>query len=233
MSYAVWSDDGGRFKAAVTIANRDVRAIKNWKLWFLMPGDQVVSGNGKLRLDQQSRAVTVQTGKVLSPQATETMQFTGRYKDSNAAPMVFQLDGQTCETFVSPKPGEPSRPVEHLSNGTVRLGPVPSKRSPLPGISINPSGVVVPVPVPPGQQPPGTGTPSGSPPGDNGGPLPGDGDGDGDGNEPPPPSPPSLPGNDPSTGTDDDPDAEPSAPPAIESVPPEDVDQDNPPGSFG
>ncbi|WP_084556431.1 protein kinase domain-containing protein [Couchioplanes caeruleus] len=233
VSYAVWSDDGGRFKAAVTIANRDVRAIKNWKLWFLMPGDQVVSGNGKLRLDQQSRAVTVQTGKVLSPQATETMQFTGRYKDSNAAPMVFQLDGQTCETFVSPKPGEPSRPVEHLSNGTVRLGPVPSKRSPLPGISINPSGVVVPVPVPPGQQPPGTGTPSGSPPGDNGGPLPGDGDGDGDGNEPPPPSPPSLPGNDPSTGTDDDPDAEPSAPPAIESVPPEDVDQDNPPGSFG
>ncbi|MFC3386826.1 serine/threonine-protein kinase [Couchioplanes azureus] len=237
VSYAVWSDDGGRFKAAVTIANRDMKAIKDWKLWFLMPGDQVVSGNGKLRLDQQSRAVTVETGRVLSPQATETMQFTGRYKASNAAPMVFQLDGQTCETFVSPKPGEPSRPVEHLSNGTVRLGPVPSKRSPQPGISIDPSGVVVPVPVPPGQQqPPAPGTPSsGGPPGNTGGEQPGTGNGNGSGGddeEPAPPAPPSLP-EEPPTGPDDGQNEEPSAPPSIESVPPEDVDRDEPPRTFG
>ncbi|UQU68508.1 cellulose-binding domain-containing protein [Couchioplanes caeruleus] len=147
VSYAVWSDDGSRFKAAVTLANRDVKAIKNWKLWFLMPGDQVVSGNGKLALDQQNRAVTVQAKTALDPQATQTMQFTGRYEASNSAPMVFQLDGQTCETFVSPKPGEPSRPVEHLTNGQVRLGPVPNRQNPLPGTSVDPSGVIVPVPV--------------------------------------------------------------------------------------
>jgi len=147
VSYAVWSEANNKFKAAITIANRDTAAIKDWKLWFVMPGDQVVSGNGKLKLDQQGRGVTVQSGKVLSPQQTETLQFTGRYKDSNAAPMVFELGGQTCQTFVSPAPGAPSQPVEHLTNGTVRLGPAPTKDSPIPGISINPSGVAVPVPV--------------------------------------------------------------------------------------
>lgn len=149
VSYAVWSDDGDRFKAAVTVANRDTKAIDNWKLWFLMPGDQVVSGNGKLRLDQQNNQVTVSSDKALNSQATTTMQFTGRYDASNAAPMVFQLDGENCDTYVSPKPGDPSRPVEHLSNGQVRLGPVPAADTPIPGISIAPNGVAVPVPVDP------------------------------------------------------------------------------------
>ncbi|MEV4638971.1 cellulose binding domain-containing protein [Actinoplanes sp. NPDC049548] len=227
VSYAVWSDDGGRFKAAVTIANRDTKAVKNWKLWFLMPGDQVVSGNGKLHLDQQARAVTVETGRTLNPQATETMQFTGRYKDSNAAPMVFELGGQACETYVSPKPGEPSRPVEHLTNGTVRLGPVPSEDSPVPGISIDPSGVAVPVPVTstePGK--PGTSTPPSSSPT----PITGPTDDDDDA---PPPEPPSTsssssssPAVDQSTGT--------TTPPPMESDPPTDpADQDDPPSEFG
>jgi serine/threonine-protein kinase len=145
VSYAVWSDENNRFKAAVTIANRDTTAIRDWKLWFVMPGDQIVSGNGKLRLDQQGRGVTVQSKSVLRPQATETLQFTGRYQASNAAPMVFELGGQTCQTFVSPAPGAPSQPVEHLTNGVIRLGPVPTEDSPIPGISINPSGVAVPV----------------------------------------------------------------------------------------
>ncbi|MFI7599683.1 protein kinase [Actinoplanes sp. NPDC049681] len=230
VSYAVWSDDGGRFKAAVTIANRDIKAVRNWKLWFLMPGDQVVSGNGKLKLDQQARAVTVDTGRTLNPQATETMQFTGRYKASNAAPMVFQLDGQTCETFVSPKPGEPSRPVERLSNGTVRLGPVPTRDTPLPGISIDPSGVVVPVPVKPGtgSAPPGSPPPTSGPPAID--PPPNTDDQDDD--DPPAPEPPTTPpsssaspSTDQSTGT--------NSPPPVDTTSPDPVDQDSPPANFG
>jgi hypothetical protein len=147
VSYAVWSDANNRFKAAITIANRNTTAIKDWKLWFVMPGDQVVSGNGRLKLDQQGRTVTVQSRTALSPQQAETLEFTGRYKASNAAPMVFELGGETCQTFVSPAPGAPSQPVEHLDNGTVRLGPPPTADTPIPGISINPSGVAVPVPV--------------------------------------------------------------------------------------
>ncbi|WP_412751738.1 protein kinase domain-containing protein [Krasilnikovia sp. M28-CT-15] len=147
VSYTVWSDDGKRFKAAVTVANRDTVPIKDWDLWFVMPGDQTMSGNGKLKLDQQDRGVTLTSADALSPLRTTTMQITGRYSESNAAPMVFQLDGKTCETFVSGKPGEPSRPVEHLAGGGVRLGPVPTTSNPVPGISIAPNGLAVPVPV--------------------------------------------------------------------------------------
>jgi serine/threonine-protein kinase len=146
----------------------------------------VVSGNGKLKLDQQGRGVTVQSKTVLSPQQTQTLQFTGRYKDSNAAPMVFELGGQTCQTFVSPAPGAPSQPVEVLDNGTVRLGPVPSADTPIPGISINPSGVAVPVPVntssaPVSSAPTSTAPAIVDPPGD------GDGDGEGPPVQPEPP----------------------------------------------
>jgi eukaryotic-like serine/threonine-protein kinase len=193
VSYAVWAQDNHKFKAAITIANRDTSAIRDWKLWFVMPGDQVVSGNGRLKLDQQGRGVTVQSKAVLSPQQTQTLQFSGRYKDSNAAPMVFELGGQACQTFVSPAPGAPSQPVEQLDNGTLRLGPVPTKDTPIPGISINPSGVAVPVPVhtapPAGGTPPTTSPAVIVPPG-GGGIGDGDGDGDGDGEvTPPPPGP--------------------------------------------
>jgi eukaryotic-like serine/threonine-protein kinase len=146
VSYAVWSEADKRFKASVTVANRDNQAIKNWNLWFIMPGDQVLSSSGQtgVNLDQQQQAVTVKGATALSPQKAVTLNFTGRYDVSNAAPMVFQLGGQTCDAYVSPKPGQPSRPVERLSNGQVRLGPPVTPR---PGISIGPGGVVVPVPV--------------------------------------------------------------------------------------
>jgi serine/threonine-protein kinase len=149
VSYAVNSDDGERFKATVTVANRDYRAVKNWNLWFIMQGDQVLSGAGKVSLDQQGRTVTVKSSELLSPQKSKTMTITGRYAESNAAPMVFQLGGENCETYVSGKPGAPSQPVQRLSNGAVRLGP-PVKDNPVPGISVGPGGVVVPVPLPSG-----------------------------------------------------------------------------------
>jgi serine/threonine-protein kinase len=147
VSYTVWSDDGTKFKASVTVANRDTKAINDWKLWFLMSGDQIVSGNGKEKLNQSDQGVTVTSNAALDPQKSKTMEVTGRYKESNAAPMVFQLDGQTCETYVSGKPGAPSQPVEHLTDGTTRLGPVPTSSTPAPGITILPNGVAVPVPV--------------------------------------------------------------------------------------
>jgi serine/threonine-protein kinase len=147
VSYTVWSDDGTRFKASVSVANRDDVPINAWKLWFLMPGDQTMSGNGKQQLTQANSAVTVSAADSLAPQATSTMQITGRYKESNQPPMVFKLGGQTCETYVSGKPGAPSQPVEHLSDNTARLGPVPLTSTPVPGLSTSPNGVVIPVPV--------------------------------------------------------------------------------------
>jgi eukaryotic-like serine/threonine-protein kinase len=152
VSYAVWSDDGARFKAQVTVANRDEAAIKNWNLWFIMNGDQVVSGKlagardvsinaPTVRLDQLGKEVTVTSADTLSPQKATTLTVDGRYAASNAAPLAFKLNGKTCETFVSGKPGAPSRPVEHLSNGTVRLGPIPTTSTPAPGVTIDAKGI--------------------------------------------------------------------------------------------
>jgi hypothetical protein len=139
VSYAVWSDDGVKFKAQVTLANRADVPVNAWSLWFLLPGDQTLSGNGKVALTQQDREVRLTSKTAIKPQRTATMQITGRYTESNTAPMVFKLNNQTCETYVSGKPGEPSLPVEHLENGETRFGdPVTS-----PGISIGPSGNVI------------------------------------------------------------------------------------------
>jgi serine/threonine-protein kinase len=146
VSYAVYSDDQGRFSAQVTVANRADTAVRNWSLWFLMPGDQVVSGKvlGNVHLAQDAHQVTVTSATTLSPQKTLTMPLTGRYVLNNTAPLAFKLNGDTCETFVSPKPGAPSQQVEHLSNGTVRLAPKPvsSSGTPVPGVSVDPKGIV-------------------------------------------------------------------------------------------
>ena len=146
ISYTVWADDGSRFKASVSVANRDVAPVKRWKLWFVLPGDQVLSA--KVPLHQANGAVTVISATTLRPQATQTMQLSGRYRESNATPQVFQLDGKTCETYVSGKPGQPSQPVQHLSDGSTRIGPAPTSPTPVPGLSTKPDGVVVPVSVP-------------------------------------------------------------------------------------
>jgi eukaryotic-like serine/threonine-protein kinase len=141
VSYAVQSiAANGRFKAAVTVANRDDVTLKNWKLWFIMQGDQVVKGSSKVDLSQQDHIVTVNSGGPLSAGKAVTMNFTGRFSKSNAAPMVFQLNRKTCEAYVSAKPGEASRKVELLSDNTVRLTPV---TKPPAGIAVGPGGVVI------------------------------------------------------------------------------------------
>ncbi|MFC3990144.1 serine/threonine-protein kinase [Actinoplanes siamensis] len=142
VSYAVWSQEKGRFKAQVTLANRGDRAVEDWKLWFLMPGDQTVSGQGKVDLLQDNRAVTVQSAAALEPQENTTLEISGRFVRSNAAPMLFQLNGKTCQAYVSGEPGEPSRPVEQLSDGTVRLGAPATDSTPVPGISVDTGGIV-------------------------------------------------------------------------------------------
>ena len=142
VSYAVWSDTGtGQFKAQVTLANRDETSIDKWKLWFIMPGDQVVSGQGKVRLTQAGPAITVTSGAPLKGQTTLSLPIAGRYQQNNTPPLAFMLNDRSCETFVSSKPGEPSKQVVNLSNGDTKLV-APSTTSPLPGVSVDPDGTV-------------------------------------------------------------------------------------------
>jgi serine/threonine-protein kinase len=142
VSYAVWTDANGRFKAEVTVANRADTAVTDWKLWFIMPGDQVVRGDGKMQLTQDKHTVTVSSKVDLKPQKTLTLPISGRYVKNNAVPQAFELNKQTCETYVSSKPGEPSKKVEHLSDGKTRLAPTPATSAPGGGIQIGPGGVV-------------------------------------------------------------------------------------------
>jgi hypothetical protein len=168
VSYAVQSDKNGEFKAEVTLANRNDTAIEDWRLWFIMPGDQVMSGKGKVPLTQEDHSVTVFATAALKPQKALTLPIYGRYTNNNAAPLAFSLNNRTCETFVSAAPGAPSRQVEHLSDGGVRLGATPSTDTPLPGVSVGPGGVVTISPTtrpttPPTSSPTPTKTPTSAP----------------------------------------------------------------------
>ncbi|WP_229715713.1 serine/threonine-protein kinase [Mangrovihabitans endophyticus] len=149
VSYAVMSDARGRFNASVTVANRNTTAIKDWRLWFLMQGDQVMKSTSGAKLTQDGKEVRLTSGGTLQPQKALTFRVSGRYERNNAAPMAFELNGNTCRTYVSTKPGEPSRSVERLSNGTTKLGPV-AAADPATGIVIGPSGVVSVGPTTPG-----------------------------------------------------------------------------------
>jgi hypothetical protein len=144
VSYAVWADSKakGEFSAKVTLANRDDTAIDNWKLWFILPGDQTVTGNGSVQMIQTNNTVTVSSTDALEPLKTVSIPITGKYAANNSAPLAFMLNNRTCETFVSSAPGEPVRQVEHLSDGGVRLSPSPSSSTPVPGVSIDPTGGV-------------------------------------------------------------------------------------------
>jgi serine/threonine-protein kinase len=139
VSYAVWQDSNKAFQAQVTVANRAETPVPNWNLWFVLNGDQVLSPattGAKVTLTQTDKGVTLASSEALTMQKVATVQISGHYTNSNAAPLVFKLAGKTCETFVSSKPGAPSQPVQHLSNGSVQLGPVPTTSTPVPGVSI-------------------------------------------------------------------------------------------------
>lgn len=154
VNYAVTKDAAGRFDAQVTVANRADTPVNDWKLWFLMPGDQTISGNGKTALQQngQSVEVTARVSDPLQAGSTVSVPITGRYTTTNIAPLAFTLNGETCETFVSTKPGGPPQKVEQLSDGSTRL--VPTATSP--GYTIGPDGTVTiaPTVLPPGSSKP-------------------------------------------------------------------------------
>jgi serine/threonine protein kinase len=142
VSYAVQSDDKQQFTARVTLANRDDAAIRDWSLWFVLPGDQQVTAKGAVDLVQNSNIVTVRSGSPIPGLNTIQMDIAGTYALNNQPPLAFQLNNRTCETFVSSKPGAPVHQVEQLADGTARLSASPTTSHPVPGVSIDPTGGV-------------------------------------------------------------------------------------------
>ena len=147
VTYSVRSDTGKTFQAGLTVTNLTGVPVSDWVLRFVMPGDQTVSTVGKLKPQQEQHDVAVRSSKPIRPNSTAVMDVTGGYRASNAVPVAFSLKGETCDVFVSGRPGEPSRPVQRLVGGGTRLGPVPPAGVVLPGLTASPGGVIVTVPV--------------------------------------------------------------------------------------
>jgi serine/threonine-protein kinase len=149
VTYSVRSDTGKTFQAGLTVTNLTGVPVSDWVLRFVMPGDQTVSTIGKLKPRQEQHDVAVRSTKPIRPNSTAVMDVTGGYRTSNEVPVAFSLKGETCDVFVSGKPGEPSRPVQRLVGGGTRLGPVPPAGVVLPGLTASPGGVIETIPVTP------------------------------------------------------------------------------------
>ncbi|MET3423550.1 serine/threonine-protein kinase [Actinoplanes tereljensis] len=139
VAYAVQSDKGGQFTARMTVANRDSVPISDWNLWFILPGDQVLTNGDVI---QAGNTVTVGSSRPLGAMKSVTMPVAGGYHVSNAVPLAFRLNNIPCEAYVSGKPGEPIKLVQRSPNGKVKLVPVASGAVPVPGVSVDPSGGV-------------------------------------------------------------------------------------------
>ncbi|GIM96783.1 hypothetical protein Ato02nite_085760 [Paractinoplanes toevensis] len=140
--YVVRTDQARRFTARVTVANRGDTPISEWSLWFILPGDQVLTGGGKTPLTQTGNTVTVTSTGPLAPMKSVSVPVSGGYRSSNSAPLAFRLNNSPCETFVSSEPGGPLRLVQRRPGGGTRLVPVTPGSVPLPGVSIDPDGGV-------------------------------------------------------------------------------------------
>jgi serine/threonine-protein kinase len=140
VSYAVQSDAAGKFSANVTVANRADSAVNAWSLWFIMPGDQVLTPDPNGRFSQLGRTVTMKSAEPLGGLGATTVSISGSYTTNNSTPLAFRLNNRSCDGYVSAGPGEPTQKVEQLSDGDVRLTPASS--TPVPGVSIDPTGGV-------------------------------------------------------------------------------------------
>jgi serine/threonine-protein kinase len=146
VTYAVLSDTGRKFKAGLLVTNNSSAPIADWDLRFVMPGDQKVSSKGAVKVKQKGHDVTAASAKAIEPLRSVQVNLNGGYRESNAVPMLFALDGQLCEVLVSAKPGSPARLVPNSPTTVINPSgfpePGPSAVG-VPTLSTNPDGVVV------------------------------------------------------------------------------------------
>ncbi|HET9518445.1 MAG TPA: cellulose binding domain-containing protein [Actinoplanes sp.] len=214
VTYAVLSDKDEKFTAGVLITNNSSQPARDWRLRFVMPGDQRVAGGGGFTLTQQGHDVTAGSTAVIEPLRTTQLKLTGRYRQSNPVPMLFTLNGRLCEALVSPKPGDEAALVPNLPGTTVNGGgfPVPPPNV-VPSLSTGPNGVVT-VTVPPTRTAGPTSRPVTVDPTPLVTPTT---------TTPPPPSPPSVDEPTPSASTEsEEPPPPPPPPPPLDEEPPAD-----------
>jgi cellulose 1,4-beta-cellobiosidase len=97
--YRLVSNWDGGFVAEVTVINGGHTTIDGWTLAFTFGGDQHVSNAWNATAGQSGKTVTlsgVSWNRTLAPGATATAGLMGSWRNSNAPPTAFILNGLGC-----------------------------------------------------------------------------------------------------------------------------------------
>ncbi|MBM2619082.1 protein kinase [Actinoplanes sp. LDG1-06] len=123
--YQLRRDSGRDYEAQLTVATTEELAQSSWRVQFLYPGTQKLTGS--------SRAVTQKGRKVTAKGHGELKSFTlrGEYRDYNPLPLAFAVDGVKCRAEVlaalpasrhdrsrPPRIGTAAEISEHGASGT-------------------------------------------------------------------------------------------------------------------
>ncbi len=99
VTYTTSSQWPGGFVASVTIANTGTSAVNGWTLKFAFPGDQRITSGWNAAVTQSGQAVTAINASyngTIAPGANTSLGFQGTWTSSDAAPIAFTLNGNTC-----------------------------------------------------------------------------------------------------------------------------------------
>jgi endoglucanase len=83
----------------VTLTNTGTTPISSWVLAWTFPGDQQVSSLWNASYVQSGERVTATAesyNSTIAPSGSVTVGFTGTYKNSDAAPASFTVNGSSC-----------------------------------------------------------------------------------------------------------------------------------------
>jgi eukaryotic-like serine/threonine-protein kinase len=99
--YQVRRDSGDDFAARLTVVNIGAYGLTGWRLEFGYPGRQRLSRAGP-RVEQTGRTVVIRApaGKTLAAGRSSTTTLRGDYREANALPLAFALNGRPCEAEV-------------------------------------------------------------------------------------------------------------------------------------
>ncbi|MFC3383548.1 serine/threonine-protein kinase [Couchioplanes azureus] len=119
--YAVRRAVGGKFSAAVTVANTGTAPISDWRLTFTFPAEQELIRGWNARWRQVGRTVQA-TGGDLPARASAATRLDGTYRETTALPAEFRLNGTACATVLSAadQTVPPARTTAHRGNGGER-----------------------------------------------------------------------------------------------------------------
>jgi len=98
-AYSLVNSWSGGFQAQVTLTNTGSTAISAWTLAWTFPGDQQISSlwsASYVQTGEQVSATAESYNATIAPAGSVTVGFTGTYKNSNAAPTSFTVNGSAC-----------------------------------------------------------------------------------------------------------------------------------------